>query len=72
MNYNRDEERRLLVKSWQGVYNSARFRHKPDNPVTLENSCKSEGNPLLLMVLKSGLDFTRNHHNNGVRGAQGR
>jgi hypothetical protein len=22
----------LLVKSWQGVYNSARFRHGPETP----------------------------------------
>ena len=43
-----DEDERLLVKSWLGGYNPVRFRHKP---VLIQqswnNSCKSEGNPIL-------------------------
>jgi hypothetical protein len=46
MNYNREEDKRLLVKLWQGVYNSARFRHRPDIiQQRWKNSCASEGNP---------------------------
>jgi hypothetical protein len=75
----------MLVKSWQGVYNSARFRQKPERPAyagKVQPGWKTQLSWKFIrrakVIPKGSSDFSRfqigwsQYYESGVRGARGR